>query len=192
MEAKKVLREVGDRVESLSKGLEQVAKSLGEGEKKRREEMVEGLKNDRGDLQRMAEAGVRTLRDASSSMGTSGASGSSMRSSHMPGAMPGAAWGGVNGGVGAGRVFGKQPPQETGETRPLDDRGLVQIQQVKMDEQDGQLEELSKVLRRQKNMGEEIHREIGEQSEMLEDIEGEVGKVGGKMARAKRQMNKLG
>ena len=68
----------------------------------------------------------------------------------------------------------------------------MQLQQTKMDDQDGQLEELSKILRRQKDMGDEIHREIGEQTEMLEDIEGEVGRVGGKMARAKRQMNKLG
>jgi regulator of vacuolar morphogenesis len=92
--------------------------------------------------------------------------------------------------VASGRVFGKKA-EETDETRPLDDGGLLQLQQAKMDNQDGQLEQLSQILRRQRGMGEEIHREIGEQTEMLEDIDNEVGKVGSKMARAKRQMNKL-
>ena len=185
VEAKKLLREVGDKIGVLDKALGVIGKAVGEGERKRREEMVEGLRNERGDLQRMAEAGVRTMRDVSTASTASNSSFAGGGSGLMPGAMPGAM-------PAAGRVFGKQPPQETAETRPLDERGLLQLQQVKMDGQDGQLEELSKMLRRQKDMGEEIHREIGEQTEMLEDIEGEVGRVGGKMARAKRQMNKLG
>lgn len=89
-----------------------------------------------------------------------------------------------------GRVFGKRP-EETDETRPLDDRGVLQLQQTKMDGQDSQLRELSAILQRQRGMGEEIHREIGEQTEILEEIEHGVDRTGGKMARAKRQMNRL-
>ena len=180
--AKKLLRDVGDRVDGLERGLKEVMGGLGDGEKKRREEMVQGLRAERANLQRMAEAGVRTTfnRDASTtSTNTSTPGGSSL----LFGANP----------PSTGRVFGKKaPPQETAETRPLDDRGLLQLQQTKMQGQDQQLEELSKLLQRQKGMGEEIHREIGDQTEMLEDIDGEVGRVGGKMARSKRQMNKLG
>jgi regulator of vacuolar morphogenesis len=163
-------------------GLEVGLKSLdglGEGERRRREEMVESLKAEKGDLIRMVEAGVRSsgfTRPDTSSQTPS-------QNQHMPGHFPAPA---------AGRVFGKrQSPEETAETRPLDDRGLLQLQQTKMDGQDDQLKELSKLLNRQKVMGEEIHREIGEQNDLLDDIEVEVGKVGGKMARAKREMNKL-
>ncbi len=107
--------------------------------------------------------------------------------------MPGGSsslWGNGGSQISTGRVFGKKP-EETEETRPLDDRGLLQLQQQKMNGQDQQLTELSKILQRQRGMGEEIHREIGEQTSMLEEIEHGVDKVGGKMARAKRDMNKL-
>jgi len=181
VEAKKTLREVGERVDGLERGLKGL-EGLGDGERKRREELVEGLKSERGDLQRMAEAGVRTsgFNHTSTNLTNATTNSNSTTTQTMPGHFP------------SGRVFGKaQPPQETSETRPLDDRGLLQLQQTKMDGQDDQLKELSKLLGRQKVMGEEIHREIGEQNDLLDDIEGEVGKVGGKMARAKRDLNKL-
>ena len=196
VEAKKLLREVGDRVETLERGLKEIEKGLGEGEKRRRQEMLDGIRVERGDLQRMAEAGVRTNRDtgggSSSSPAASafgGGAGGGPRAT-MPGGLPGMSpWGNATLAP-QGRVFG-QRPQETEETRPLDEQGLLQLQQTKMDDQDGQLEVLSGLLRKQRNMGEEIHKEIGEQTEILEEIDGEVTRVGGKMARAKRQMNKL-
>jgi regulator of vacuolar morphogenesis len=181
VEAKRLLRDLGDRVEALENGLKGL-EGLGEGERRRREEMVEGIKAERGDLMRLAEAGVRTSAfHPASHTQTPSSTSTSSTSNNMPGHF-----------APSGRVFGKQqPPQETSETRPLDDRGLLQLQQTKMDGQDDQLKELSKLLGRQKVMGEEIHREIGEQNDLLDDIEGEVGKVGGKMARAKRDLNKL-
>jgi regulator of vacuolar morphogenesis len=89
-------------------------------------------------------------------------------------------------------VFGAAAagPQETAETRPLDDRGLVQLQQQQMDTQDSQLEGLSAILRRQRRLGEEIGREIGEQNELLDDLGTNVDRVGGKLGRAKREMNR--
>ncbi|ORX34639.1 Phox homologous domain-containing protein [Kockovaella imperatae] len=187
VEAKKMLRDVGERIDALSQALGDISKSIGEGERKRREEMIEGLKNERGDLQRMADAGVRTIRDMAPKAGETSGFGAGSR--NMPGSIPNG-----SGAVGPapGRVFGRQPPpEETSETRPLDDRGLLQLQQTKMDDQDSQLEELSKILRRQRNMGEDIDREIRDQNEILDEIQTDVDKVGGKMARAKRQLNKL-
>jgi regulator of vacuolar morphogenesis len=182
--AKKILRDIMDRLDGLDRGLKEIGSVLGDGERKRREEMVESLRNERANLQRMVEAGVRTQfsrGEAPLAPSTNG---------QMPGGLSGdSPWGG-GAKVASGRVFGKKA-EETDETRPLDDGGLLQLQQAKMDNQDGQLEQLSQILRRQRGMGEEIHREIGEQTEMLEDIDNEVGKVGSKMARAKRQMNKL-
>jgi regulator of vacuolar morphogenesis len=183
IEAKRLLKEASNRLD----GLEGVLGSLkvGEGEKRRREEVVDNLKVERENLRRMIDAGVRTNRDPTS---TSTASNMSTNTQHMPGGL----FAGMPTQPQPGRVFGrKQPPEETAETRPLEDRQLLQLQQSKMDGQDQQLGELSKVLLRQRKMGEEIHQEIGEQTEMLEDIDQEVGKVGGKLQRAKRDMNKL-
>jgi regulator of vacuolar morphogenesis len=183
IEAKRLLKEASNRLD----GLEGVLGGLkvGEGEKRRREEVVDNLKVERENLRRMIDAGVRTNRDPTS---TSTASNMPTNTQHMPGGL----FAGMPTQPQPGRVFGrKQPPEETAETRPLEDRQLLQLQQSKMDGQDQQLGELSKVLLRQRKMGEEIHQEIGEQTEMLEDIDQEVGKVGGKLQRAKRDMNKL-
>lgn len=153
--------------------------------------MVDGLKNERGNLSRMADVGVRTNREAMggsmSSIGGSMPGGSSL---WVPSGGGGGSGSGLVPPPARGRVFGKKP-EETDETRPLDDRGVLQLQQQKMGNQDEQLKELSKILQRQRGMGEEIHREIGEQTSMLEDIEHGVDKTGAKMAKAKRQMNKL-
>lgn len=89
------------------------------------------------------------------------------------------------------RVFGGQP-KETEQTRPLDDQGLVQLQQTQMDHQDAQLSQLSAILHRQKQLGVAIGQEIEVQNEMLDDLTGEVDRVGGKLKGAKTQMNRLG
>ena len=59
-----------------------------------------------------------------------------------------------------------------------------------MDNQDGQLEQLSSVLQRQLKLGQEIGKEIGEQNDMLDDLSTQVDRTGGKLGRAKRQMNR--
>jgi regulator of vacuolar morphogenesis len=180
IEAKRLLKEASNRLD----GLESVLAGLkvGDGEKRRREEVVDNLKVERENLRRMIDAGVRTNRDPSTT--TSAISNTSNQS------MPGGLFSGMPAPQ-PGRVFGRKA-EETAETRPLEDRQLLQLQQSKMEGQDQQLGELSKVLLRQRKMGEEIHQEIGEQTDMLEDIDQEVGKVGGKLQRAKRDLNKLG
>ena len=183
IEAKRLLKEFSNRLD----GLEGVLGGLkvGEGEKRRKEEVVDNLKVERENLRRMIDAGVRTNRDPSTLS-------SALSNASSNQTMPGGLFAGMPSQPQPGRVFGrKQPPEETAETRPLEDRQLLQLQQNKMEGQDQQLGELSKVLLRQRKMGEEIHQEIGEQTVMLEDIDQEVGKVGGKLQRAKRDMNKL-
>lgn len=186
IEAKRLLKELSGRLDGLETALGGL--KVGDGEKRRREEVVENLKVERDNLRRMIDAGVRTNRDPSTTS-------SNMSNASTTGTMPGgssALFAGMPPQPQPGRVFGRQqPPEETAETRPLEDRQLLQLQQSKMDNQDAQLGELSKVLLRQRQMGEEIHQEIGEQSEMLDDIDHEVGRVGGKLQRAKRDMNKL-
>jgi regulator of vacuolar morphogenesis len=214
VEAKRLLKELSARLDGpdgLDAGLGKTGTGLGEGEKRRREEMVENLRAERDNLQRMADAGVRTSAasaafsnrgndtgGAGAGVGVGvgvgvGSSSGSRGNGTMPGGT-GSLWGPPpTGPSSGGRVFGKQqPPQETSETRPLDDRGLLQLQQNKMTNQDDQLGELSKVLIRQRKMGEEIAQEIGEQNELLDGLDHEVDRTGKKLGRAKRELNRLG
>ena len=185
IEAKRSLKELKVRMESLDQGLEAV-EGLGQGERMRREGMVISLKDEVGNVDKMAEAGVRVAsnQSASSSMGRSG---TPVNENDRKALLGGAA------SRPAGRVFGAaahQATQETAETRPLDDPGLVQLQQHQMDNQDSQLEQLSSVLQRQLRLGQDIGKEIGEQNDMLDDLSAQVDKTGGKLGRAKRQMNR--
>ncbi|KAK6905158.1 hypothetical protein L486_02382 [Kwoniella mangroviensis CBS 10435] len=203
IEAKKILKEASQRIHTLEDalGLDSMA-SMGEGEKKRRYEMVEQLKIERETLNRMAEVGIRTSTSAFSRNSEPSGSRSNGSSSFEPTGTTRSNGGSLNslpGGfpqgqqISIGRTFGvKSPPQETSETRPLDDRGLLQLQVQKMDNQDDQLKELSKLLQRQKQMGEEIHQEIGEQNDLLDEIESGVDKTGRKLGKTKRELNRLG
>lgn len=179
MEARKLLRDAGPRIDCLDQALETPALgNLLDGERRRRQDLITGLRTEHANLLRMTEAGVRRASPTSSSPA----------SPSMPGSMPS----GMSQ-LAPGRVFGrKAAPQETTETRPLDDRGLVQLQHSRMAEQDAQLTGLSSILRNQRVMGEEIATEINVQNEMLEHLDSEVTRVGTKMGRAKRQLNRLG
>ncbi|KAI9635919.1 uncharacterized protein MKK02DRAFT_36914 [Dioszegia hungarica] len=189
VEAKRLLRDLGPRVDRLEKELGGLKGGLGEGEKRRREEMVENLRAERGSLTRMAEAGVRAGGGGSGFSRASGGGGDSGSPTPASSALFGSH---AHAPAAPGRVFGqKAPPQETEETRPLDDGGVLQLQQSKMGEQDQALGELSKLLQRQRKMGEEIYQEIGEQNEMLDDLDTSVDKTGGKLGKAKREMNRL-
>ncbi|ODO02028.1 hypothetical protein L198_02759 [Cryptococcus wingfieldii CBS 7118] len=184
VEAKRHLKEVDAKLDVLEKGLKSL-QGLGEGEARRREEMVEGLKVERQTLGRMAEAGVRTAAPPGGASLGGARDGSSNpwapAGQTIPGALP------------SGRVFGsKAPPQETEQTRPLDDRQLLQYQNSNMEQQDEQLRGLSRLLQTQRRMGEEIHVEIESQNELLEGIEQGVDRTGKKVGKAKREMNRLG
>jgi len=92
-----------------------------------------------------------------------------------------------------GRVFGAPPPpQETEETRPLDSNGLLQLQQVKIDDQDANLAQLSAILQRQKHLGLAIDAEIKQHIEMLDQVDQDMDRFGDKLGAAKKQMNRLG
>ncbi|KLT42203.1 Phox-like protein [Cutaneotrichosporon oleaginosum] len=171
-EARRLLRDAGPRIDMLEKSLPEL--SLAAGEERRREDMVANLRAEVGNLLRMAEAGYRPPHRTPPP------------EANMPGAMPETS----SAFAPKARVFGKKP-QETTETRALDDRGLVQLQQSKMGQQDEQLGVLSGLLRKQRRMGEEIADEIAVQNEMLDQLDGDVTKFGTKMARAKRDLNRF-
>ncbi len=190
VEAKRLIKEARGRVDALGRGLGGV-EGLGAGERARRDGLVGTVRDELANLERMAEAGVRVAQPPPAS-GGAGAGASPGRASSPANDAARTALLGPSASPAPSRVFGPSAsvPQETAETRPLDDRGLLQLQSQQMSAQDAQLLGLSAVLRRQRRLGEEIGREIGEQNEMLDEMAGEVDRVGGKLGRAKREMNK--
>ncbi|KAF8642401.1 hypothetical protein AX16_009667 [Volvariella volvacea WC 439] len=91
------------------------------------------------------------------------------------------------------RVFGAAlQPRETEQTRPLDDVGLLGLQQVQIQQQDEQLSQLTTILQRQRQLGEAIGSEIQSQIEVLDDLSDNVDRVGGKLATANKQLRRLG
>ncbi|GEM06942.1 SNARE and Phox domain containing protein [Rhodotorula toruloides] len=80
---------------------------------------------------------------------------------------------------------------ETPETRPLDNGGIMQLQQQYMDDQDTKLEALTAALRRQRHLGEMINSELALQGDILDQVETGTDRVQGKMELAQKQMKRL-
>jgi regulator of vacuolar morphogenesis len=96
------------------------------------------------------------------------------------------------GGKSFGRVFGAAAkPQETEETRPLDDHGLFMLQEQKMQQQDVDVSQLTAVLQRQRHLGEAISNELQIQIELLDDLANQVDATSGKIASTNREMGRL-
>ncbi|KAJ1992452.1 hypothetical protein GGI25_000123 [Coemansia spiralis] len=90
------------------------------------------------------------------------------------------------------RIFGNSSlPQETNETRGLDDQGLLQMQNQRMEEQDQLAAELSAHLRRQREMGLAIGNELDIHNQLLGELEQDLDRTGNKLTAARRQANRL-
>jgi regulator of vacuolar morphogenesis len=90
----------------------------------------------------------------------------------------------------SGRVLGAPVP-ETDKTRELDNEGVVQLQKQMMQDQDLDVEELAKIVRRQKEMGLAIHGELELQNEMLKRVDEDADRVGRKIDIAKKRVGKI-
>jgi len=156
---------------------------MSEGELQRRTEMVARLRDDCVKLTKMVTVARHTSRGLGSSFERNSVAGSDQAA--LLGGNPAS-------GKLSGRVFGAAPPKETEETRPLDNAGLFQLQQAKMDDQDTNLSQLSAILQRQKHLGLAIGNEIGQQIELLDDLDNDVDRFGVKLSGAKKQLNRLG
>ena len=170
-EAKKGLVKLVSGVEGLGKGLKELAEAgMVEGELRRRGEMLGSLGDEVEDLGKVVRGGPRP------GSGKREVGAGKERESLLKG-------------KGTARVLGAV---ETAETRPLDNAGLMQLQQTYVGEQDAKLESLTAVLRRQKALGLMIGDELAVQSEVLDGIEEDVRRVGVKMGEAGKVMRKLG
>ncbi|KDR85052.1 hypothetical protein GALMADRAFT_233660 [Galerina marginata CBS 339.88] len=179
--AKSKLAGVLARIGTLGKGLQELGiGGMSEGELQRRTDMVARLQDDCEKLSRV----VSIARQAGMRPGASLSAAMPALESDREALLGSAA------SKPARRVFGA-PPKETEATRPLDNVGLVTMQQTQIQQQDNQLSQLTTILQRQRQLGEAIGSEIALQIEMIDDISNEVDRVGGKLHTASKQMNKL-
>lgn len=182
VQAKKKLAGVLSRIGALAEGLDVLAlRGMSEGELQRRTDMVARLQDDCEKLAKMLTVARHTSRGLGSA---------AERTADSDRA---ALLGGASSSKPIARVFGApQPPKETKKTRPLDDQGLVQLQQTEMEQQDTQLAQLTAILQRQKQLGIAINNELAQHMELLDGLSDDMDRVGGKLTAAKKQLNRLG
>ncbi|KAL2810410.1 putative SNARE complex subunit [Aspergillus granulosus] len=189
--AKSSLVRVGTLITALDEGLksssgsghsringESSSNSLGEGELRRRRDLLINARKEKDGLEDLLNAmaaksridnAVASVKDREAllSQGASGA-----------GRKPAAR---------SGRVLGK----ETDKTRELDNQGVLQLQRDMIQEQDMSMAELIKVIRRQKELGIRINEELEIQNEMLRMVDEDTDRVTKKMEIAKKRVGKI-
>lgn len=152
-QAKACLVKSGTMIGALEEGLKNLGDKstfggsrLGDGELRRRKDLIESAKKDRDGLDSLLNAMV-----------TKSKLDNAVASIQDKAALVG------GGKPKPGRVLGK----ETDQTRELDNEGVLQLQKQVMADQDMSVNELMKIISRQKELGTAIHEELEVQNKML-------------------------
>ncbi|KAF4160458.1 hypothetical protein CNMCM6936_003961 [Aspergillus lentulus] len=87
----------------------------------------------------------------------------------------------------SGRVLGK----ETERTRELDNQGVLQLQKQTMEDQDMSIEELRKIVQRQKELGIAINAELEIQNELLKLTDEDTDRLEKKIEIGKKRVGKI-
>ena len=183
-EAKKGLVDLVRRLGRLTAGLQDLAKGgMPQGELHRRGDLVGSLQDEAETLGKVAASGPR-------------AGSSSLAAQHANPTPPtpadrNALLSSSSHNVPPSRVLGAAAAKETAATRPLDNAGLLQLQQAYVVEQDDKLDALTAGLRRQRELAEQIGSELALHSELLDGLDKDVDRVGGRMKAANQQMKRL-
>jgi regulator of vacuolar morphogenesis len=143
---------------------------LGDGEVRRRKDMISAARKEKDGLE-----SVLNTMAVKSAVAGSGSITPSTSSAAVTNEQKSALFRGTNSTPASGRRVLGAPAKETERTRELDNEGVLQLQKQIMQEQDEDLVDLTKVVRRMKEMGVAINEEIVEQNAMLglldEDVE---------------------
>lgn len=164
-------------LQSLSSGSTRGSSKLGEGELRRRRDLVASARREKEGLESLlsamaAKAAVdRTVASAASKTELLGPSDIKPSGNTSSG----------------GRVLGK----ETDKTRALDNQGVLQLQKQLMQEQDEDVLVLAKAVARQKELGVQIQEELVVQNEMLGMLDEDATRVQGKMDVARKRVAKI-
>lgn len=164
-QAKSSLVRAGSMITTLEEGLKNIsgkgtqtgAVSLGDGELRRRKDLLINARKEKDGLENLLHAmatksrldqTVASIQDKEALLkaGNGDASNNGRKTPAR-----------------SGRVLGK----ETERTRELDNEGVLQLQKQTMQEQDQSVEELMKIIIRQRELGTAIHEELEVQNELL-------------------------
>lgn len=151
---------------------------LGEGELRRRRDLVSSAKREKEGLENLLSAMVaksavdKTVADKSDSAALLGPAAAATAAGRPPA---------------SGRVLGK----ESDRTRALDNQGVLQLQKQMMQEQDDDVMVLARAVARQKELGQQIQEELVVQNEMLGMLDEDVTRVQGKMDIARKRIGKI-
>ncbi|ORY68369.1 uncharacterized protein BCR38DRAFT_422971 [Pseudomassariella vexata] len=175
--AKRALVKAGGLLTALTNGLRviQEGKRLGDGEIRRRKDLLAAARVDREDLDKLSSS-LAARAKSNSANGMPSASDKVALIGHGPRA--------------GGRVLGAPLP-ETERTRERDNRGVVQLQQQMMREQDEDVDSLTQIVRRQKEMAMEIHSEVESQTQALDRLNEDASRLGSKVDIAKNRTKRI-
>lgn len=185
--AKRCLVKAGSLLVGLEDGLKAMVEGekrggegkLGAGEVRRRRDLLGSAKVEKEGLEKLAVS--LAVKNQGSAAGTGGVAASTQDKSNLFG--PGVS-------KPSGRVLGAPVP-ETDKTRELDNEGVLQLQKQLMEDQDLDVEELGKIVRRQKEMGLAIHGELELQNELLARVDEDADRVKSKLDVAKKRVKKV-
>ncbi|KAL2816788.1 hypothetical protein BDW59DRAFT_175703 [Aspergillus cavernicola] len=149
--------------------------ALGEGEIRRRKDLLTNARKEKDGLEDLLNAmaaksrvdnAVASIKDKEALVGSAGGRKPTARS---------------------GRVLGK----ETERTRELDNQGLLQLQRETMQDQDMDVQELMKIVHRQKELGIRINEELEVQNEMLRLVDEDSSRLEQKVDVGKKRLGKI-
>ena len=177
-QAKKCLVRAGTMIAALEQGLKTLSQDawgnekLGEGELRRRRDLVSSAKREKEGLENLLAAMAakaqldKTVASAQDKYALIGSAGAPQKS---------------------GRVLGR----ETDRTRALDNQGVLQLQKQLMQEQDEDVMVLAQAVQRQKELSVNIQEELAVQNEMLGMVDEDVTRVQGKMDVARKRVGRI-
>ncbi|KAL9600644.1 MAG: hypothetical protein Q9219_003077 [cf. Caloplaca sp. 3 TL-2023] len=191
--AKKYLVQAGTAIASLDQALKALSSTsdgwgsssggkLGEGELRRRKDLVEAARKEKEGLENLLNAMV-----AKSSLDATIAQASTASKEKLLNEGGGGSSANHRKPHATGRVLGK----ETDRTRALDNQGVLQLQQQLMREQDEDVDVLAQAVARQKQIGLEIQEELVVQKDLLGLLDEDVDRVQGKIDVARKRVAKI-
>lgn len=169
-------------IQALDTGLENISSAsssstswggpkLGEGELRRRRDLLSSAKREKEGLENLLSAMVAKSA-VDKTVAAKADSGAALLHPSKPA---------------SGRVLGK----ESDKTRALDNQGVVQLQKQMMREQDDDVMVLARAVARQKELGLQIQEELAVQNDMLGLLDEDVTRVQGKMDVARKRIGKI-
>ncbi len=184
VQAKKCLVRAGTMIQTLETGLQNLTSgsstrggsSLGEGELRRRRDLLSSAKREKEGLENLLSAmAAKSAVDA-----TIANAGDKTALLNTPTTNP-------HSRPASGRVLGK----ESDKTRALDNQGVLQLQKQMMKDQDEDVTVLAQAVARQKELGIQIYEELEVQKDMLKLLEEDTDRHQGKMDVARKRIGKI-